>query len=221
MKPFLRETAGVEDWKGLLAEPDKQWKQGYSAHSLAHCWEAAKGLPAKVRAAFLGSMRFRDFEMLLGIPELQVDLPGGRRPSQTDLWVLGRVSNGLVSVAVEGKVAEPFGPTIGEWRVDASPGKAERLSFLLKELKMNEPAPDAIRYQLLHRTASAIIMAKRFHAAHAVMLVHSFSPTREWKGDFDAFARTLGATCPLDGVVEIPGHSEPTLSLAWVSDQIP
>ena len=41
------------------------------------------------------------------------------------------------------------------------------------------------KYQLLHRTASAIIEAERFNANHALMLVHSFSLANEWYGDFE------------------------------------
>ncbi len=57
---------------------------------------------------------------------------------------------------------------------------------------LNEPVPGAIRYQLLHRAASAIIEAKRFGAPHAIMLVHSFSQTHEWFADYAAFAKLLG-----------------------------
>jgi hypothetical protein len=34
--------------------------------------------------------------------------------------------------------------------------------------------PDHIRYQLLHRTATAVIEANRFHAPYAAMVVQSF-----------------------------------------------
>jgi hypothetical protein len=48
--------------------------------------------------------------------------------------------------------------------------------------------PDDIYYQLLHRTASAVIEARRFNARYAVMLVHSFSHTASW---FDEYSRFL------------------------------
>ena len=32
-------SQGPEDWQQILIEPDKQWKTGYSAKSLAYCWE--------------------------------------------------------------------------------------------------------------------------------------------------------------------------------------
>ena len=50
---------------------------------------------------------------------------------------------------------------------------------------------DGIRYQLLHRTASALIEAERFCAGHALMLVHSFSQTHEWFEDYARFLRLL------------------------------
>ena len=34
-----------EDWKQFLAEPEKHWKSGYSARSLAYCWHESDGIP--------------------------------------------------------------------------------------------------------------------------------------------------------------------------------
>ena len=41
-------ATGPEDWKAFLAEPDKHWKSGYSARSLAYCWQEAGGIPKDV-----------------------------------------------------------------------------------------------------------------------------------------------------------------------------
>ena len=171
----------VDQWKQLLADPDKQWRTGYSARTLAHCWQEADGLPTDVQTVFCrwGTEPFNGLEVLLVVPEHQVPLPGGSRPSQSDVWVLARGNTDLVSIAVEGKVSEPFGPTLEEWRKDASPGKEERLNFICKQLSLSPSPPDSIRYQLLHRAASAVVEARRFNAAHAMMLVHSFSPSNE------------------------------------------
>ena len=69
---------------------------------------------------------------------------------------------------MEGKVSEPFGDTIAERRKDDGEGKRKRLKFLLKELEL-EPSKEinAIRYQLLHRTASALIEAMSLDVLHA------------------------------------------------------
>ncbi len=221
MKPIMRPTRGPDEWREFLAEPEKQWKPGYSAHALAHTWEAAPGFPPRVAAVLSGDARFRNLELLVAVPECRVPLPGGARPSQTDLWVLARGSDGLVSIAVEGKVSESFGPTVGDWHRDSSPGKSERLAYLSGLLQL-PAAPDAgLRYQLIHRTASAIILARRFQAPHAVMLVHSFSPSREWLDDYLEFAKALGGSGASDSTVPLPGFSDPSLTLAWVSDRVP
>jgi len=135
--------------------------------------------------------------------------------------MLGAVPDGLVSVAVEGKVAESFGPTLGEWQVAASAGKAERLDFLLDALHLHNPAPAELRYQLLHRAVSAILLARRLHAQHAVMIVQSFSSSGVGREDYRAFLRALGGSGDVGQVIEIPGHWAPTLSLAWVTDELP
>ncbi|ORJ61358.1 DUF6946 family protein [Geothermobacter hydrogeniphilus] len=130
----------AEDWKQFLVEPDKQWKPGYSAHTFAHCWQDADGFPTEVQDIFQGTP-LENLEMLFGFPEHEVPLPGGSRPSQSDLWVLAKKDDELVSIAVEGKVSEPFGPTLGEWYKDASKGKMERLAYIQDQLGLDSPPP--------------------------------------------------------------------------------
>ncbi|MFA7013666.1 MAG: hypothetical protein WC202_12005 [Desulfobacterales bacterium] len=149
------------------------------------------------------------------MPEHKVPLPGGSRSSQNDIWVLARSKGQLISIAVEGKVSEPFGPTVQEWRADSSPGKAERFSYLLSLLGLSA-VPVGARYQLLHRTASAIIEAQRFNAAHAVMLVHSFSQSSEWFQDYAAFVALMGGSAKENRMVSVGFRSGVSLYLAWV-----
>ena len=129
---------------------------------------------------------------------------------------MARTANDLISIAVEGKVSEPFGPTISEWLKDASDGKKERLSALCSHVGLTAPLPDNLRYQLLHRTASAVIEAKRFHARHAVMLVHSFSQTAEWFDDYARFVALLGAKAEIDKIVPVGQINDINLYIAWV-----
>ncbi len=153
---------------------------------------------------------------ILAIPEHQVPLPGGSRPSQNDVWALGETANGLVSIAVEGKVSEPFGPTVAEWLTGASAGKEERLRFLCSELGLTFPPPEHVRYQLFHRTVSAILEAKRFRATDAAMVVHSFSPTHEWLEDYQAFLELFGLEAAVDEGVSTHLPSGLPLHFAWV-----
>jgi putative transposase len=41
-------------------------------------------------------------------------------------------------VTIEGKVEEPFGQLLGEWKANASPGKRQRLTFLCDRLRLPE-----------------------------------------------------------------------------------
>ena len=77
-----------------------------------------------------------------------------------------------------------------------------------------------IRYQLLHRTASALYEAQRYRTKRAIMLVHSFSVTDTSFDDFKAFAQLTGT--PLDAVNRVSEERECEgirLRLAWVKDQ--
>lgn len=186
-------TRDSADWQRLLASPEKHWRPGFSAMSAALSWEAARGLPAEVDQVFemagLGPT-----ELLLAIPEWKTRLPGGERDSQTDVFALVRTARGMFATAVEAKVAESFGPTVGEWAAELTPGKRQRLTALCELLGVPFPPAPMLRYQLFHRTASAVIEARRFGASGAAMIVQSFSPDRAWLADWQAFGDMLGAS---------------------------
>jgi len=222
----------ADEWQSFLAEPEKQWRTGYSAKALAHCWMASDGFPASVRQVLDGSdvEVFHALEMLLGIPELRVPLKGGSRASQTDLFVLARARDGaLVSIAVEGKVNEPFDRLVSEWleapQKDGTPGpgpgRKTRLAQLCDVLGLDEEVAGNLRYQLLHRTAAALLEAQRFNARYALMLVHSFSPTNAWFEDFLTFARSLAVMDEVvpDSVVRVGERHGRYLFLGWVKGE--
>jgi hypothetical protein len=156
------------------------------------------------------------FVPIIAVPEFKVPLPGGDRPSQNDLFVLGRSNSGPVSVMVEGKVSEPFGPTIAEWGKDPSPGKKERLAFLLRTVGAPAELDDSNRYQLFHRAASAILEGERYRAVAAVMLVHSFSAERACWPDYEAFLKIFGVTAEIGRLQRLPGAQPVPLFAAWV-----
>ncbi|MFC1560806.1 DUF6946 family protein [Pseudomonadota bacterium] len=216
MPNILVPSAGPGDWKALLADPELHWARGRSARSLAHCWEDGDGFPPEIKIALSKVNQLADVEPMLIFPEWKVPLPGGHTASQNDVWILGRVSVGLISIAIEGKVDESFDKTLGKWKEDASQGKRDRLDYLNKCLGLSKDPPDHIYYQLMHRTVSAVIEAKRFEARAAVMLVHSFSSTDQWFDEFAEFCKlfdisasvgTIGETTCIDGM---------PLFLGWV-----
>lgn len=205
-------ATGPESWKDLLADPVKHWRTGYSARTLAHCWQAAAGLPPEIGALF-----GPEATLLVGIPEHKVDLPGGSRPSQTDLFALIRRGEQTISCAIEGKVSETFGPTIQEWLADASAGKIERLDYLCRLLGLAQPLPPTLRYQLLHRSASAIIEAARFKTDEAAMIVHSFSTTAIWFDDFTMLMRLFGLEAVRGQLVTVSLPSGRPMHFGWAA----
>lgn len=218
MPRILHFTTGPQDWQALLADPQKHWRTGFSARTLAHCWEAANGVPAEVQAVFAESKEplLADFTPIIAVPEFKVPLPGGDRPSQNDLFLLGRSKAGPVSVMVEGKVSESFGPTIAEWRKEASPGKEERLSFLLRTVGLASAPDGSSRYQLFHRVASALLEGERYRAVAAVMLVHSFSQERACWPDYQAFLQLFDVRAEVGKLQRLPGAQRIPLFAAWV-----
>lgn len=221
MKRIYIPTTSPEDWRQFLAEPQKQWRSGYSARELAECWEAADGFPASIQTMLAGSAfpALRKLDLILAIPEHKVNLPGGGHPSQNDLFVLGKTADGeLVSVMVEGKVAESFGSTLETWLMNASDGKRARLKFLCETLGLAQEPPLQIRYQLLHRAVSAVLEARQFNARYAMMIVHSFSPEKAWLADYEAFLELFGVSARPGQLVELPGVPMLRLFAGWVSE---
>lgn len=207
-------SSGPQSWQALLADPEKHWRTGFSAKTLAHAWESADGLPPEISRLFEGRV-----ELLLGLPEHKVDLPGGARPSQTDLFALLRHNDRVIATAVEGKVDETFGPTVGQWLEDASDGKRKRLEYLCGVLGLTNDGLSELRYQLLHRTASAAIASERFKTDEAAMIVHSFSPTNAWFDSYAAFAQRLGVTAELGRLATTSLPCGRILHLAWATGE--
>ena len=215
MKNIFIPTHSPDDWRHLLADPITQWRSGFSAMSAALSWEAAGGLPPEV-AHILGP----DATLLLAIPEHKVPLPGGGRPSQCDVFALVRVGADTIAVAIEAKVRETFGPTLAEWLIDASTGKHARLDAICAMLGRPRP-PESMRYQLLHRTAAAIVEADRFKTDRAAMVVQSFAIDHLWHEDFVAFCDWLGVRTPRGQGVDLKLPDGRVLRLGWAHSALP
>lgn len=210
MANILVPTTGANDWKRFLADPEKQWKRGYSAMAAALSWEAADALPPEIDALLGGSV-----ELMLAIPEHKVALPGGGRASQCDVFALARADDATIAMAVEAKVNEPFGPTIADWMLGASKGKIERLGFICALLGVASPPPETLRYQLFHRTAAAVLEAERFKTDRAAMIVQSFSQDHRWFEDFAAFTALLGLEAARGAPIQHILPSGMPLTLGW------
>ena len=215
---ILVPSKGTDSWRELLGDREKHWKPGYSALELAERWENPGGFPPEIASLLSQHERTRGATMLLGVPEHRVPLAGGARASQTDLWVLARTQTGLLSIAVEGKVNESFGPTVGEWQPAGSPGRSQRWAAICSLLEVDQPCDQGTRYQLFHRTASALIEARRFFARSAAVMVHSFSSAAASFDDFRQFVRLLGGDVDRPGqLVAVPPREDIALFFGWAT----
>lgn len=213
-------SEGPASWQRLLAQPEKHWKASFSAMTLAQCWESDAGvLPLEISKMLSMAQHpaFEAPELLLAIPEHCVELPGGSRSTQTDVFALVRGRGGISACAVEGKVDEEFGPTIEAKRRE---GAAERLEYLHDLLQITSQDSLGLRYQLFHRTAAAILLAQKFFAPVAVLLIHSFSPTHRWYSDFEAFGKALGVQTERGVLASVGTRGGVQLFVGWaVGDQ--
>ena len=218
MKKIYILSSGAGSWQQFLAEPEKQWRTGFSARTLAYSWEEASGFPSEIEKVLADPDvdALNGMTPLMVIPEHKVPLPGGSRASQNDVFVLGSTESSLVSICVEGKVEESFGEPISKWGPDSSSGKRKRFDYLVGVLELAGEDLSTIYYQLLHRTASAIIEAQRFHAATAVMLVHSFSQKHKWFPEFRDFAGKLGVEAELNKIHFCGERSGVDLYVGWI-----
>ena len=191
-KIYVPTRRGIEDWRQLLINSKLHWKSGCSAESVASSWEHADGLPPEIANLIGGSP-----ELLLAIPEHKVGLPGHNSDSRCDVFALVKVKapegskDETMAVTVEAKKNESFGETIGDWWKEPSDGKKQRLDFICELLDIESHPPNRLYYQLFHRTAAAILEARKFGTDRAAMIVQSFSSENRGYKNFREFAEFL------------------------------
>ena len=213
-----------EDVVRHLAEKERHWEEGRSAHALAYAWHRQRGFPPAISSIFNGHPIFRSAKLIDAFLERQTDLGSPGAHSQTDLLAIASIDSGLVIVGVEGKAGETFDRVVHQWLEEGGRRK-ERLEGLCKTLCLSVEAVDQLRYQLLHRAASAIYEAKRYRTNFAAMIIHSFKDDQRGFSDFCAFARALGENAPKVGTLMGPfprdGLSPEGVSLyiGWVQDE--
>lgn len=200
------------------------WQPGRSAKAVTDSWFFSNSIPASVRAVLAADPVFKNAKLVDAFLERSVDLGDGQRPSQTDLMAVIRTHAGLGIIAVEAKVNEAFGPTVKEWLAEDKNGagaRRARLETLCSLLNLDPDRATGLRYQLIHRTASAVIEAHNYCAKHAAMIVQSFCPKRSWFEDFAAFTEALNLGPAEPGRISQAGNfAGVELRLGWVADKI-
>lgn len=190
-RPYLpmRQPKDVVPYLGA----EHHFRDGRSAKLIAESWfSAGDNLPEIVRWTLDQVPRLREAELVDSFLERCIELGDGLRPSQADVLAILGLAGELAIMAVEGKVDESFGQLVSEWLNNASTQKHRRLARLTNTLGIDVAESAALRYQLLHRTASAIYEAHRYRAKVAVMMVHSFDPADVGLSDFKRFSNAMG-----------------------------
>jgi hypothetical protein len=223
MSRLLTSTRGLCSWRDRLASPDRQWKRGFSAFETAVSWEMASesgsGLPAPLET-LLSEHGYAESVLLLAIAEHKVPLPGGHAASQSDVWALISTSAGLLSLTVEAKARETFGDeSLDGWLVaggtDASrKNRADRWRHIRENLPLAESF-GRIRYQILHRCASAVIEAKRLRCAHAAFVVQAFNTPDTSFQEYEMFCNTI-ALPAIRGGMSGTSAAGVSLSVGWI-----
>lgn len=229
----MRRLNKADDWKGFAGEDN--WVATRSAFEIAYAWHDAGGFPEALKAAFdrSGQPVLRRLTLEIAVVEKPVFLDTLVGPSMNDLMGYARNGNGdQVVVAVEAKTVETFGLPVGSWvkgdrlvpepEATARPSRLRRLKFLSEQLGF-ELAPDSrLRYQLLHRTTSALLEGALYGAAATVVVIHSFSSAdaTNWD-DFVTFLRALGSSPPnkneVVGPLHLRGRENMPLFFAWIT----
>jgi hypothetical protein len=206
------------DARAYLADPIRHWRPDRSALELATSWIGARGFPKTVASVLASCSTYAECRLIEAFFEREVELGTKGRPSQTDLLALVELADGYCVIAVEGKAREPFGQLVSEW--NDGPGKQARLDDLCKQLGLTPSDAGGLRYQLLHRTVSALLEARRYGAREALMLVHSFDAADSSVDAYQAFAAALGLTNALpNAITSATTRGEITLRLGWVRDR--
>lgn len=221
-KRIVLPTAKAEDWRRFLADPETQWREEYSAMSAAVAWEQASGLPPEIAAIFANAddVFLRDSQLAIAIPEYKVSLAGGPPASQNDVFCLLTSASGLIAMTVEAKSLEDFDVTVDAWKQRTSQnGVHARLGQIQPALGLTGNIPGNIRYQLLHRTASAVLESQRFHANHAVMVVQSFvaDDSRNHFDDYRRFIELYGKEAVKNKLIALRQTGTHRLYSAWVT----
>ncbi len=180
-------------------------------------WEHATGLPPEIDR-LLGP----GCDVLLRLAEHKVALPGRGGASQSDVFVFAYTPTGRVAVAIEAKVDEPFDQPLSQWLAKGASNRRDRLAGLCEILgRSGTMPPPSLYYQLFHRTAAAVVEARRFGFPRAAMIVQSFSPTHKWLDAFAAFSRFIGAETGLDKAADCTLEDGLRLTLGWAHSPIP
>jgi hypothetical protein len=185
-----------------------------SAAALMAKWRDADGFPAEVSRLMRSHDTTASATMLLAIPEHRVRLAAGARAAQTDLWVLAWTPRGLLSIVVDAGRGDAEDMAAGEGQTAAS--HARTTLALRSLLEIDRESDLAIGHRFFHRTACALLEARRFFATSAAVVVHSLGATRQTFLEFQAFVALMGGLLVRPGeLAPVPPREGIALYFGW------
>ena len=202
-----------DDWRHRVSESTTVHTSSAPAQ-MADRWQAAAGFPAEIARLFSTARATRSAALLVAIPHHQVPLAGGAHAAHLDLWALVRTGRGLLSVAIDAVGAEAFDAEADDRTATT---ESRRLwKGLCRLLEIHESADTPVSSQLVHRTTTALVEAKRFFARGAAVVVHSFGESRRGFSDFQQFVRLMGGALVEPGqLVEVQPREGVELYFGW------
>jgi hypothetical protein len=207
-----------EDVIRFLGKGEEHWKKERSAYQAAYSWFLAEDLPPSVRNILKDDPVLSGAVLQKAVFEKRTRLDAHGRDSQTDILAHLGTDKGKAILGIEAKVDESFGPLVHEWN-DYGTGKLRRLVGLLECLEFKSIPIGGLRYQLFHRTAAALIEARKEGARDAAMIVQSFDTKQTGLDDFVAFAEAFGTPISEAGRLSQPKRlGDVTIRLGWTNN---
>jgi uncharacterized protein DUF6946 len=195
--------------KYLPQEKHHHYRDGYSMAESAKCWLAANGRLPPTIATLVGTDALDTAHF-----EYPVTVWGGGT-SMTDIMAF---TPGAL-LAVEAKAREALDEEVRNWVYNeeaknprSPPHRLRAINKYAEFFGVSAYALMELRYQLLHRTLAAALVAQKFRRKSAWMIVQSFAPLEceehaRNRADFDRYVALVGATPELKKV---------QVRIAWV-----
>lgn len=174
-----------EDW--TPPKSPTHWVPGRSSMELAKAWfRNGPGIPSapdEMMNLFTSERRFKELELMRGIPEYRTSLKCSGNGRNHDLWLIGRTGCEQVTICVEAKADESFGNYLvgGYWTwamqrriMGIETGVPERIEELLSLVRNTDREWFPLKYQLLTAICGTALQVKHDKSQVGIFLIHEF-----------------------------------------------
>ena len=144
MNRILIPASTPEDWKKFLADPEKQWKKGYSARTLAYCWHAANSIPAEVLSVLKQSTELSGIEPLFIILSITFHYPVVQRRHKMISGFLVKPAHIWYHSPLKGKYPNPSARQLRSGLKIHLPPKKNALNSCVKNELVSTTLPNGI-----------------------------------------------------------------------------